>query len=46
MGWEVSLPLLRIDYIFHSADLATVGARVGPLGGSDHLPIVADLAFR
>jgi vancomycin resistance protein VanJ len=46
MGWEVSLPLLRIDYIFHSADLATVWARIGPLGGSDHLPIVADLAFR
>ncbi|MDP8924844.1 MAG: endonuclease/exonuclease/phosphatase family protein [Chloroflexota bacterium] len=42
----LSVPLLRIDYIFHTADLATVRAWVGPDGGSDHLPIVADLALR
>ena len=42
----LSVPLLRIDYIFHSADLAALRAWVGPDGGSDHLPIVADLAFR
>ena len=43
---EVSIPLVRIDYIFHSADLRAVTARVGPDGGSDHLPVVADFAFR
>lgn len=43
---DVSMPLLRIDYIFHSPDLVALRARVGPDGGSDHLPIVADLAVR
>jgi endonuclease/exonuclease/phosphatase (EEP) superfamily protein YafD len=42
----VSIPLLRIDYIFHSSDLVALAARVGPDGGSDHLPLVADLALR
>jgi endonuclease/exonuclease/phosphatase (EEP) superfamily protein YafD len=41
----ISLPLVRIDYIFHSADMRAVSARVGPDGGSDHLPVIADLAF-
>ncbi len=40
------LPLVRIDYVFHSADLAAVATRVGPDGGSDHLPVIADLAFK
>ena len=43
---EIRLPLVRIDYIFHSADLTTLNAQVGPDGGSDHLPVVADIAFR
>jgi vancomycin resistance protein VanJ len=43
---EIQVPLVRIDYIFHSADLAAVSARVGPNGGSDHLPVIADLGFR
>jgi vancomycin resistance protein VanJ len=43
---RLSVPLLRIDYIFNSADLVVLRAGVGPDGGSDHLPVVADLAFR
>lgn len=43
---RLQIPLVRIDYIFHSADLVALGARVGPHSGSDHLPVVADLAFR
>ena len=45
-GREVALPLVRIDYIFHSPDLVALGARVGPDVGSDHVPVFADLAFR
>jgi len=44
--WNIRLPLLRIDYIFHSAELVASRAHVGPDGGSYHLPTVADLAFR
>jgi endonuclease/exonuclease/phosphatase (EEP) superfamily protein YafD len=44
--WEISVPLARIDYIFHSPELIAVRAYVGPDGGSDHLPVVADLGFR
>jgi endonuclease/exonuclease/phosphatase (EEP) superfamily protein YafD len=46
VGLGLPLPLVRIDYIFHSADLVARRAWVGPNGGSDHLPILADLAFR
>ncbi|HZS01435.1 MAG TPA: endonuclease/exonuclease/phosphatase family protein [Chloroflexota bacterium] len=45
-GWTLSVPLVRIDYVFHSAELVALDAAVGPDGGSDHLPVVADLAFR
>jgi endonuclease/exonuclease/phosphatase (EEP) superfamily protein YafD len=43
---ELHLPLVRIDYVFHSADLRAISARVGPSTGSEHLPVVADLVFR
>jgi endonuclease/exonuclease/phosphatase family metal-dependent hydrolase len=39
-------PLLRIDYVFHSAELETLAARVGPDAGSDHLPVVVDFRLR
>ncbi|HLH25542.1 MAG TPA: endonuclease/exonuclease/phosphatase family protein [Chloroflexota bacterium] len=45
-GWTLSVPLVRIDYVFHSPELVALHAAVGPDGGSDHLPVVADLAFR
>jgi vancomycin resistance protein VanJ len=38
-------PVLRIDYVWHSFELRAVEARVGPDVGSDHLPVVADLAW-
>jgi len=45
-GLGIALPLLRIDYIFHSPELVALRAAVGADGGSDHLPLVADLALR
>jgi endonuclease/exonuclease/phosphatase family metal-dependent hydrolase len=45
-SWEASVPLLRIDYVFHSAELVALHAAAGPDGGSDHLPMAARLAFR
>lgn len=43
---ELPLPLVRIDYIFHSADLVALSSQVGPDGRSDHLPVIAELGFR
>jgi endonuclease/exonuclease/phosphatase (EEP) superfamily protein YafD len=45
-GPALSMPLVRIDYILHSSDLVARRSWVGPNGGSDHLPVAADLAFR
>jgi len=39
----ISLPLQRIDYVWHSAGLTAVAADVGQAGGSDHLPVVVRL---
>ncbi len=38
-------PVMRIDYIWHSADFRAVTAAVGPFLGSDHLPMLAALAL-
>jgi len=46
IGSELPLPLLRIDYILHSSDLVARRAWVGPNGGSDHLPLIAEIGFR
>jgi endonuclease/exonuclease/phosphatase (EEP) superfamily protein YafD len=46
-GFAVPQWLVRIDYIFHSAELITLDARLGQFDGmSDHRPVVATLAFR
>lgn len=45
---RLALPdwLLRIDYVFHTPDLATVSVKVGAwLAASDHRPVSALLAF-
>jgi vancomycin resistance protein VanJ len=39
----LSLPLFRVDYVFHSPELAALRAWVGPYTNSNHLPVVADL---
>ncbi len=38
-------PLIRIDYIWHSDGLRTIRAWQGAETGSDHLPLLADLAL-
>ncbi|MBL8145642.1 MAG: endonuclease/exonuclease/phosphatase family protein [Anaerolineae bacterium] len=35
------LPMIRLDYIFHSTELTALEAWVGADGGSDHLPLFA-----
>jgi endonuclease/exonuclease/phosphatase (EEP) superfamily protein YafD len=42
---ELGLPMWRIDYVFHSSDLVATRAIVGDYGGSDHCPVIVDLAF-
>ena len=36
-------PLLRLDYVWHSAELRPLSAHVGPSGRSDHYPVVVRL---
>lgn len=38
-------PLVRIDYIWHSAGFRAISAALGPYLGSDHLPVYATLAL-
>ena len=39
--------LARIDYIFHSSDLYTLSAEIGPWDTySDHRPVIAEIGFR
>lgn len=49
LGWgftyPATFPLLRIDHIFHSADWRAVTSRVGNAPGSDHRPLLAELAL-
>jgi endonuclease/exonuclease/phosphatase (EEP) superfamily protein YafD len=41
----VSMPIQRIDYVWHSEEWIALEAFVGQDGHSDHLPIVAKLGF-
>jgi len=43
--WPVPLPIIRIDYVFHSPDITARHAHRGDGDGSDHLPVIATLAF-
>ena len=40
---QLSFPVQRIDYVWHSEEFKAIQAYVGQDGGSDHLPIVAKL---
>jgi endonuclease/exonuclease/phosphatase family metal-dependent hydrolase len=46
-GWSggVRLPLVRIDFVFLTGDICAQRAWVGEDGGSDHLPVLADVAW-
>ena len=39
-------PVVRYDYVWHTAEFETVGAWIGPDTGSDHLPVLARLRLR
>ncbi len=41
-----TLPLQRIDYVWHSEGIQTIEAHVASGGASDHLPVVATLRIR
>jgi vancomycin resistance protein VanJ len=55
-GWGLGLtfsanrlhlpPLVRIDYVWLTPEIEAARVEVGPDGGSDHLPVVADLVWR
>jgi vancomycin resistance protein VanJ len=36
----------RIDFVFHTPDLQALKTDLGAFGGSDHRPVLAELAFR
>ena len=40
---QLSFPIQRIDYIWHTEEFEAIYAYIGQDGGSDHLPIVAKL---
>ncbi len=47
MGWPTPARVVRIDHILYSPHLVAIAAAVGPTSGrSDHLPVIAQLAFR
>ncbi|MBI2863230.1 MAG: endonuclease/exonuclease/phosphatase family protein [Chloroflexi bacterium] len=39
-------PLIRIDYVFHSAELVGMDVHTGDSAGSDHRPVIAQLGFK
>lgn len=48
LTWPASSPPLAripLDHCFHSADVRILSRRAGPEIGSDHLPLIIDVAF-
>jgi endonuclease/exonuclease/phosphatase family metal-dependent hydrolase len=45
LSWLPMFPLLRVDYILYTGQLAATECWVGEDAGSDHLPVLARLAF-
>ena len=45
ISWLPLLPMLRVDYIWHTASLRALQAWVGADAGSDHLPVLAKFAM-
>ncbi len=43
--WLPLIPILRVDYIWYTAELNSLDAWVGEDTGSDHLPVLARLAL-
>ena len=43
-GLPVPWPMLRLDYVWHSAHFRPLSAHLGESGGSDHRPVVVRLA--
>jgi endonuclease/exonuclease/phosphatase family metal-dependent hydrolase len=43
--WVPLMPLFRIDFIWHTSQLRSLDCWVGTDAGSDHLPVLAVLAF-
>jgi endonuclease/exonuclease/phosphatase (EEP) superfamily protein YafD len=43
---NIPLPLLRIDYVLSSSSVTPRSVQVAASGGSDHLPVIAELALR
>jgi endonuclease/exonuclease/phosphatase family metal-dependent hydrolase len=44
-GWPALVPVARVDYIWHTPDLVALDCWVGEDAGSDHLPVLAQLAL-
>ncbi len=40
------IPLLRIDYVWHSDDFQAISAHTGPWAKSDHLPLIVELEYK
>jgi vancomycin resistance protein VanJ len=38
-------PLLRVDYVWHTAHFRTIQSWIGSHAGSDHLPVLAELTW-
>ncbi|MBN1312870.1 MAG: endonuclease/exonuclease/phosphatase family protein [Anaerolineae bacterium] len=44
--FERAIPLVRLDYVLYTGQFKALRAWVGPHAGSDHLPVLAELAWQ